>query len=78
MTLCDEMAKATATLPLALGGMGLRSAERSRVAPHFAGWADALTMIQERPSYGRVDRRISVGRFRVPMFGGSPCGSTGV
>ena len=28
MTLCDEMAKATATLTLALGGMGLRSAER--------------------------------------------------
>ena len=27
VTLCDEMAKSTATLPLALGGMGLRSAE---------------------------------------------------
>ena len=48
MTLCDEKAKATATLPLALGGMVLRSAERSRVAAHFASWADALPMIQER------------------------------
>ena len=34
VTLCDEMAKATATLPFALGGMGLRSAERSPVAAH--------------------------------------------
>ena len=48
MTLCDEMAKATATLPLALGGMGLRSAERARVAAHWASWADTLPKIQER------------------------------
>ena len=47
-TFCDEMAKATATLPLALGGLGLRSAERSRVAAHWASWADTLPMIQER------------------------------
>ena len=36
VTLCDEMAKATATLPLALGGMGIAKAERSRVAAHWA------------------------------------------
>ena len=57
MTHGDEMAKATATLPLALGGMGLRSADRSRVAAHWASWADTLPMIQERHPAVRADRR---------------------
>ena len=34
--------------PLAHGGLGLRSAERSRVAAHWASWADTMPMIQER------------------------------
>ena len=45
---CDEITRHAATLPLALGGLGLRSAERSRVAAHWASWADTLPMIQER------------------------------
>ena len=46
--LCDETTRHAATLPLALGGLGLRSAERSRVAAHWASWADTLPMIQGR------------------------------
>ena len=42
VTLCDEMAKATATSPLALGGTELRSAERSQVVVHKESWADTL------------------------------------
>ena len=38
----------TATLPLSLGGLGLRSAERTKVATCWASWADVLPMIQAR------------------------------
>ena len=43
-----EHTKITSTLPLSLGGLGLRSARRMCVAAHWASWADALPMIQER------------------------------
>ena len=33
-------ARISATLPLALGGLGLRSAQRTCVAAHWASWAD--------------------------------------
>ena len=42
------MARSTATLPLTLGGLGLRRSERSRVVAHWASWPDTLPMIQER------------------------------
>ena len=45
---CDAVAQEAATLPLALGGLGLRSAARTRVAAHWASWADSLPMIRER------------------------------
>ena len=76
VTLCDEMAKATATFPLALGGMGLRSADRSRVAAHWASWADTLPMIQERhPAVaelivGHKSRRCGLPRARMDCVGG--------
>ena len=43
-----EHTKITSTLPLSLGGLGLRSARRTCVAAYWASWADALPMIQER------------------------------
>ena len=41
-------AKAAADLPLAMGGLGLRSAVKLRHAAHWASWADAIQMIAER------------------------------
>ena len=35
-------------LPLVLGGLGLRSAGRSRVPAHWASWADCIPMIFDR------------------------------
>ena len=43
----DEV-RETAGLPLILGGLGLRSAERVRVPAYWASWADCLQMIRER------------------------------
>ena len=46
-TLACEI-RQTATLPLILGGIGLRSADRLRVPAFWASWADCLPMIQNR------------------------------
>ena len=43
-----DMAKQLSTLPLRLGGLGLRSAERMAPAAYWASWADALHMIDVR------------------------------
>ena len=43
-------AKAAANLPLAMGGLGLRSAVKLRHAAHWVNWADAIQMIAERHS----------------------------
>ena len=45
---CSDVARISATLPLAQGGLGLRSAQRTRVAAHWASWADTLPMIAAR------------------------------
>ena len=45
---CDVVTRVTATLPLSLGGLGLRSAERTKVAANWANWADVLPMLQAR------------------------------
>ena len=45
---CDVVTRATATLLLSLGCLGLRSAERTKVAACWASWADALPMIHAR------------------------------
>ena len=47
---CDAGARDTASLPLVLGGMGLRSATRMRSAAFWASWADCLSMIWQRHS----------------------------
>ena len=44
----DAVTKLIATLPLVLGGVGLRSAARTRQAAFWASWADCLSMIRER------------------------------
>ena len=37
-----------ASLPLALGGLGLRSASRTHPSAYWASWADSLHMVQKR------------------------------
>ena len=44
----DHRAAEVASLPLRHGGLGLRSAQRIHPAAHWASWADALAMIQQR------------------------------
>ena len=46
----DERSRAqrTSSLPMRLGGLGLRSAERTAPAAYWASWADALSMLQQR------------------------------
>ena len=43
-----EDAYRLATLPMRMGGLGLRSATRMAPAAHWASWADALHMVHER------------------------------
>ena len=45
LDLCPDVVHDAATLPLCLGGLGHNSAWRSRVAAHWASWADCLPMI---------------------------------
>ena len=47
-TSCEEVERLSASLPLALGGLGLRSAVRTSAAAHWASWADTLPMIHQR------------------------------
>ena len=44
---CDRTAANNSTLPLSLGGLGLRSAVRTSPA-NWASWADTLPMIHQR------------------------------
>ena len=44
----DPVTRATASLPLSLGGLGLRTAQRSREAAYWASWSDTLPMIHAR------------------------------
>ena len=45
---CARSAKDAASLPLAFGGMGLRSAVRTAVPAYWTSWGDALSMISQR------------------------------
>ena len=45
-----QTVKDIASLPLVLGGLGLRSARRTRVPAHWASWADCIPMIRARHS----------------------------
>ena len=46
--MCDDAARSSASLPLVLGGLGLRSVLRTREAGFWASWADCLPMIHAR------------------------------
>ena len=55
---CSDVARISATFPLALGGLGLRSAQRTCVAAHWASWADTLPMVAARhPTVADIIRR---------------------
>ena len=41
-------AQVTASFPLSMGGLGLTSAVRSRVAAHWSSWADCIKMVRDR------------------------------
>ena len=57
------------SLPMRLGGLGLRSAERMRPAAFWASWADALPMLSNRlPTLtDQVENELETG------VGGTPC-----
>ena len=44
---CDHPSRVTATLPLVLGGCGLRSAARTSQSAFWASWADCLHMVHQ-------------------------------
>ena len=90
MDTCDVVTRATATLPLSMGGLGLRSAERC-----WASWADVLPMIQARhpavaalmvqhlegeswsPSMAAASRaatQLGMAGFAVPLWSDLACG----
>ena len=48
LSTCGQDTHDVATLLLALGGLGLRSAERTSVPAYWASWADCMPMIGER------------------------------
>ena len=55
----DEVVKDNISMPLSIGGMGLRSAHRTSPLAYWASWADSLPMIRERhPEVARtiIDR----------------------
>ena len=43
-----DVVRETATVPLSLGGLGLRSAQRTRIPAFWASWAYSLAMIRQR------------------------------
>ena len=45
---CDDMARATASLVLAMEGLGLRSAARTNPSAFWTSWADCLPIVQKR------------------------------
>ena len=60
-------AKAAATLPLAAGVLGLRSALRLREAAHWASWADTINMVRARhPQKAEVIPRAMEASDEVP------------
>ena len=45
---CEAGMKASASLPLSMGVLGLRSAVRTRVPAHWSSWADCFPMVHAR------------------------------
>ena len=65
----DAHAKASTSLPLVIGGLGLRSASRLRDAAHWGNWADTLKMVHERhPMVAGVILRALAVRSEAPAI----------
>ena len=62
-------ARDMATLPLSMGGLGLRSAFRLRQAAHWASWGDCLEMIRDRCPlvFDRMMRSLTSRRGEQPL-----------
>ena len=61
--------RACTSLPLAAGGLGLRSVVRLRHAAHWASWADTIKMVQERhPEVVDVNVRAVEASTRRPAL----------
>ena len=68
-----------ATLPLSLGGLGLRSAVRTSVPAHWASWADVLPMIRDRhPAVATMIVNALEGDTTSPFLGCGQAGGAGV
>ena len=66
-----DSAQAVATLPLSLGGLGMRSSVRLRHAAHWASWADSIKMITERhPEVSTMILRAVDRQHASPSFMG--------
>ena len=62
-----------ATMPLALGGLGLRSAIRRSAPAYWASWADCLSMIHKRhPTASATLVRALEGQPDTPFLKASP------
>ena len=62
-----DSTRAISQLPFSLGGLGLTSAVRSRVAAHWSSWADCIHMIRQR--HPSVAETLITGIHRGP----TPC-----
>ena len=62
-----DSTRAISQLPFSLGGLGLTSAVRSRVAAHWSSWADCIHMIRQR--HPSVAETLITGIHRGP----APC-----
>ena len=61
-----------AVLPSFVGGFGLRSAHRAQLAAHWASWADALKMVQERhPGAVEIIWKPTASPIRSKQCGGA-------
>ena len=66
-----ELALRRAQLPLRFGGLGLRSAAASRVAAHWASWADSMLVVGAR--HPRILARLLPGLADPHGALGPPC-----
>ena len=61
-------AKATANLPLSMGGLGLTSALEVRTAAFWASWADSMKMVKERHPTIANELMVGIDREEGPCF----------
>ena len=61
-------AKATANLPLSMGGLGLTSALEVRTAAFWASWADSMKMVKERHPTIANEMMVESDREEGPCF----------